>query len=557
MMVGALVLAVTPLSAAGSVQRPTEHTVAYVLPGPHHHDEHRHDHSIASIRIAAQATAEVMAAGAILCEGDGQTGNRVQVMYLHPPGVDRYATLLPRLRSFALGVDGMFNASAQETGGNRHVRYVTDAGCQVSVLNVQLSAAALATWSAMVTALQSSGYNRTDRKYLMFTESTVYCGLGSLYADSSPGQSNPNNRGPSYARVDKGCWDGNNQLAIDAAAHELGHNLGAVQNDAPHPTGGFHCTDEYDRMCGDDGSGRPPVIRCSDPAREHRFDCNHDDYFSTNPPAGSYLATHWNIANSSFLIRGGPSTPVSGNWDGSGGAGVGVAATYGGPDWDVLLRNNLSTGTPSVSPYRYGGSACRVVTGDWNADRITSMGAVCRNGIEWQWSLRDPHSGGTPSYTAFKYGNNACVPVTGDWNGDGTTTIGVVCKNGIEWQWSLRDANGSGPVSYQPFNYGNNACTPITGDWNGDGRTTIGVACKDGGEWLWHLRDSNNAGWPSYTSFKYGSITCAPVTGDWNGDRTTTVGVACKGPLLWDWWLRDALSSGPPSYPSFKFGTSS
>ena len=57
-------------------------------------------------------------------------------------------------------------------------------------------------------------------------------------------------------------------------------------------------------MCYVDGPG--VVVRrvCPDQAHEGLLDCNHDDYFSLNPAAGSYLATHWNTAESSFLVAG-------------------------------------------------------------------------------------------------------------------------------------------------------------------------------------------------------------------------------------------------------------
>jgi Ricin-type beta-trefoil lectin domain-like/Metallo-peptidase family M12B Reprolysin-like len=265
------------------------------------------DRGVALLADAAPAAAEpVVGPNGVVCDGDGTTGKRVQVLYVRAAGTaSRFATYEASFRSWAAGVDTIYDASAQETGGHRHLRYVTTADCQVDVREVEVPAGQLDDFGKTIAALDKLGYNRTDRKYMVFAESKVYCGIGTFMADDQSSAKNRSNSGPSYGRSDTGCW------AASVAAHELGHNLGAVSNSAPNSSKAGHCVDDYDVMCYVDTNTTVVKIVCSDRAHENRLDCNHDDYYSTDPQAGSYLATHWNVANNQFLIAGeaAPGTP--------------------------------------------------------------------------------------------------------------------------------------------------------------------------------------------------------------------------------------------------------
>ncbi|GAA0686124.1 hypothetical protein GCM10010193_44980 [Kitasatospora atroaurantiaca] len=249
-------------------------------------------------------TAAAAAGTTVVCDGDGTTGNRVQVLYVHAPGQDRFGQYLPSFKKWAADADAIYNASAGETGGVRHIRFVTQPDCTASVLDVELSAGAIREFGAGNSALASQGFNRRDRKYMIFADAQVYCGIGTFNGDERPGQDNLSNFGPSYGRTDNGCWGGS------TAAHELGHNLGAVNNSAPNSSKAGHCVDEWDIMCYSDAPYYPQMqIHCADRSHDDRLDCNHDDYYSTNVKPGSYLATHWNVANNQFLIPRGGSNP--------------------------------------------------------------------------------------------------------------------------------------------------------------------------------------------------------------------------------------------------------
>ncbi|WP_432987856.1 RICIN domain-containing protein [Dactylosporangium sp. CA-233914] len=256
---------------------------------------------------ASDGTAAVtVGSSGVACDGDGVTGKRVQVLYVRDAKTaSRFSQYLESFRTWSAGVDTIYNASAQETGGERHVRFVTTSDCKVDVREVELPAGGLDTFDATINGLKALGYNRTDRKYMIFGESKVYCGIGTFAGDTQPGANNRSNGGPGYGRSDTGCW------AASVAAHELGHNLGAVNNNAPNSSKAAHCLDEYDIMCYNDSGGLKTSVKCSDRAHEDRLDCNHDDYYNTNPSPGSYLANNWNVANNQFLIAGsgGGTTP--------------------------------------------------------------------------------------------------------------------------------------------------------------------------------------------------------------------------------------------------------
>jgi hypothetical protein len=240
-----------------------------------------------------------------LCDGDGVSGNRVQVMYAHASDVaSRYQAYAASFKSWTIGMDAIFNNSAAQTGGTRHIRFVHDANCNPIIPDVTLSPAGDNNFMNTINELEAMGYYRTDRKYIIFMDARVYCGIATMSYDDTPGSGNANNYGDTFGRIDAGCW------SDVIPAHELMHQFGGVQLSAPHSSGEAHCFDGYDDMCRPTNGTKIQVI-CSDSAQGSLLDCGHDDYYSTNPPSGSYLATHWNSANSAFLIL--PSTSTRTN----------------------------------------------------------------------------------------------------------------------------------------------------------------------------------------------------------------------------------------------------
>lgn len=256
------------------------------------------------------ATADV--AGALNpCIGDGSSGDRVQVIYARPADrPDRFAQVKSLIAGWAAQASGVFDDSAAQTGGSRLIRFVTlpSPDCELKIDSVTLSSAADDSFGNTIDELHQVGYNRSDRKYMVFMDANVLCGIGEVMNDDRPGEENANNGVPgipgSIGRTDAGCW-GLLDDEHSVEAHELIHNLGGVQLSAPHSSGGWHCIDESDTECYSDPPNFPTMQFVCPGSEERLLDCNDDDYFNTDPAPGSYLATHWDVANSDFLVSGG------------------------------------------------------------------------------------------------------------------------------------------------------------------------------------------------------------------------------------------------------------
>jgi hypothetical protein len=296
---------------------------------------------------AAEAAGEVSAfqgaaPGAPPCVGNGTSGKRLEAIYAHRDvDASRYATVAPMIQTWAAAADGVFDQSAGTTGGSRHLRWRHGADCLPIVREVAISTAAAEDFEQMIFDLYYLGFNRTDRRYVVWVDYAWYCGIAMTELDEQPGQTNLNNGVPAaglglMARIDLPCWGvaAPNQLI---EAHEITHTLGAVQPNAPNSSSTSttwygHCIDEYDTMCYADGTPKSLVYRCAS-VYERLLDCNNDDYFSPRPGAGSYLATNWNTANSSFLVT---VDPVGGFLD--------LGSSPFGPDIAWLAASGITTG---------------------------------------------------------------------------------------------------------------------------------------------------------------------------------------------------------------------
>lgn len=259
---------------------------------------------------------EVAAAKPPACVAGASGEYYVKVIYARASNdADNYAASVAPIRALVEGANGIFSEAAAATGGSADFKVLCSGGV-ISVANEVLpTPKASATFSTIVTDLRAKGYNTSNVKHWVFYDDTGACGCagtGHLYNDDRLIEENYNNGAAGTVPEFAVNFGYTGATGITVMLHELGHNLGAVQNSAPHSSLAGHCFDGKDTMCYNDGGANSvnctPDFYCSSYCGVQIFDCGKDDYFNSNPTPGSYLATHWNIAHSynRFIIRGAP-----------------------------------------------------------------------------------------------------------------------------------------------------------------------------------------------------------------------------------------------------------
>ena len=237
------------------------------------------------------------------------TGPAVQLVHAVPEGQPGTPEQQARehLIEGAAWMNGDVVASARADGGMRQIRFAMAPDCRPDVVHVSYTAdpGVMNVVVAIRGALTAAGHSRADRIYLAWADGQAAapedgdtCGLANRRRDDRPAPVGHPVDEPLYGMALTDCADAREGQGF---LHELFHMLGAAQESAPHFDSAGHVADGFDLMGAfHEGSA------CPDPQAVFLADCNNDDYFAIDPPPGSYLDTHWNVADSPFLTSADP-----------------------------------------------------------------------------------------------------------------------------------------------------------------------------------------------------------------------------------------------------------
>ena len=149
--------------------------------------------------------------------------------------------------------------------------------------------------------LRSRGYlANPSKKYLVWLDAgSSYCGQGELYQDTRRSSANYNER-MTLAAVYRPYSTTNGSGGFcrgRTVNHELGHNMGALQQISPHAFDGAHCNDSAEDVMCYRSSSTPDT-------GGQAFDWKNDDYWdpAASPSSGSLVKLGWWTVNLSRFV---------------------------------------------------------------------------------------------------------------------------------------------------------------------------------------------------------------------------------------------------------------
>ena len=244
-------------------------------------------------------------------------------------------------------------------------------------------------------------------------------------------------------------------------------------------------------------------------------------------------------------LAGAPFQHLSGDWNGDGMSDVAAKSRDG--RWLVALSDGFRFTSDGLwlagfgNDFVDGSSPFIALSGDWNGDGKTDVGAMTQNG-RWYTATStgldfSQTRLATSGFTGVAGDLSDVRVFAGDWNGDGKCDVGVKTLYG-NWYVALSTGTDFSTPTLWLSGFGNDFTDngspfyPMVGDWNGDGKAEVGARSRDG---RWFTAISSGASFgqtrlamSGFADEQLDGSGFHVVTGDWNGDTLTDIGAKAK-----------------------------